>query len=104
MSYAIRNDRQGWRAVDSLEDVLEGEYYSNEPIEIVKAVTYATELADLNTAYQLDVDAFSKAFSNAYLADGPSQESKQLNIRNQYVARKAVYVTDYNALRSKYGV
>ena len=39
MSYAIRNDKQGWRAVDGPDDVGPDEYYSETPIEIVPAVT-----------------------------------------------------------------
>ena len=35
MSYAIRNDKQGWWAVDGVGDVGADEYYSDEPIEIV---------------------------------------------------------------------
>lgn len=38
MGYAIRNDMQGWRAVDTVSDVLDGEYYSEQPIEIIPAV------------------------------------------------------------------
>ena len=39
MSYAIRNDLQGWRAIDSADDVLEDEYYSDDPVDIGPAVT-----------------------------------------------------------------
>lgn len=35
MGYAIRNDMQGWRAVDSEEDCLSDEYYSLVPVDLV---------------------------------------------------------------------
>jgi hypothetical protein len=38
MSYSIRNDKQGWRAVDGPDDVGPDEYYSETPIEIIPAV------------------------------------------------------------------
>ena len=38
MSYAIRNDKQGWRAVNVLDDVGPDEYYNETPIEIIPAV------------------------------------------------------------------
>lgn len=34
MGYAVRNDRQGWRAVDGSDDIGPDEYFSEEPIEI----------------------------------------------------------------------
>ena len=35
MSYAIRNDKQGWRAVNGPDDIGPDEYYSETPIEII---------------------------------------------------------------------
>lgn len=35
MSYAVRNDGQGWRAVASEQDVMEGEYFSLVAPEIL---------------------------------------------------------------------
>lgn len=34
MSFAIRNDQRGWRAVNSVDDVGDDEYYSDSTIEI----------------------------------------------------------------------
>ena len=39
MSYAIRNDLQGWRSVDGPDDVGPDEYFSETPIEIIPAET-----------------------------------------------------------------
>lgn len=66
--------------------------------------SYNQALSILNSEYQKDVDAFNKAFSTAYLADGPSQDTKQNTIRAQYYVRKTKYSTDYAALRAQYGV
>ena len=38
MSYAIRNDKQGWRAVNGPDDIGPDEYYNETPIEIIPAV------------------------------------------------------------------
>lgn len=66
--------------------------------------TYDQALAVLNRAYQADIDALMKAFSNAYLADGTSQDTKQQVIRDQYATRKTQYAADYAALKTQYGV
>lgn len=46
MSYAVKNDNQGWRAVNSEADVLDGEYFSAEipatPIENIRASTWSS--------------------------------------------------------------
>ena len=44
MSYAIRDDKQGWRRVDSPDDVMTGEYFSDEAIDIVKLPPTDSEL------------------------------------------------------------
>ena len=48
MSYAVRNDMQGWRAVSGPDDVGADEYYSETPIEINPAQPTPEQLA--NTA------------------------------------------------------
>lgn len=103
MSYAIRNDKQGWRAVSGPDEVGHGEYYSEAPIEILPpAPTYQSELAELNKVYQADIENFKQAFSLAHLADGPSQEAKQTAIRSQYEARKTLHTANISALKLQY--
>ncbi len=105
MSYAVRNDRQGFRAVGGAEDVLPGEFFSEELIEILPpAPTYQSELTALNAEYQTDVDKFNRSFAIAYLSDGPSQESKQATIRAQYEVRKTQHAENVAALKARYGV
>lgn len=105
MSYAVRNDRQGFRAVNGPEDVGPGEFFSEEPIEIrPPAPTYHSELAALNAEYQADVDKFNRSFAVAYLSDGPSQETKQATIRAQYEVRKTQHAENVAALKTRYGI
>jgi len=66
--------------------------------------TYQEELALLNNQYQVDVEAFNKAFSLAILFDGVSEEAKKAAIREQYTTRKQKYVADITALKLKHGV
>lgn len=66
------------------------------------SAAFSRLLADLNAAYQKDVDSFSKAFTLAVMFDGASEEAKKATIRTQYAARKAKYATDLSALRAQY--
>ena len=105
MSYAIRNDRQGWRAVQGPEDVLSGEYYSSEVIGISPLpTTYKQSLDSLNVTYQADVAKLNNAFALTLLAEGPSEVAKMATIRGQYEARKAQHVANIAALKLEYGV
>lgn len=105
MSYAIRNDKKGFRAVGGPDDVGPDEYYSETPIEILPpAPTYQSELAELNDALQVKIDGYNKAFAIAALSDGASEEAKKLAIRADYEAARAQYVIDKNALKTKYGI
>jgi hypothetical protein len=105
MGYAIRDDQQGWRSVDSAEDLIDGEYYSETPIEIMPPTpTYQSELAELNSAWQIKVDQYNKSFALAALSDGPSEESKKTAIRIAYEADKVQSNADRAALKVKYGI
>lgn len=104
MGYAIRNDRQGYRAVDGPDDVGEHEYYSEVPEDVLPlAPTYQSELAELNAAYQIKVDGYNRSFAIAALSDGPTEEAKKLAIRADYEAAKAQNSADRAALKVKYG-
>lgn len=105
MSYAIRNDKQGWRAVNGPDDVGADEYYSEAPIEVVPLpLTYKHALDALNTTYQVDVAKLNNAFALTLLADGPSEATKMAAIRSQYEARKVQHVVNVAALKIEYGV
>ena len=103
MSYAIRNDRQGFRSVNGPEDAGPDEFFSEYPIEILPpAPTYQSELAELNRAYQADTESYKQAYSLAFLADGPQEQAKQAAIRDLYTARKALHAANLASLKSKY--
>ncbi|KAB0556244.1 tail fiber assembly protein [Pantoea stewartii] len=65
---------------------------------------YKEESAALNLKYKNDVNTLSESYATAALADGPSQNTKQTAIYQQYQSLKAQYVADSNALKVKYGV
>lgn len=66
--------------------------------------SYEHALSLLTEKFQSDVEASSKAFALAYLADGASQTAKQDAIRDQYTAIKNQYTADKAALKIEYGV
>lgn len=105
MSYAIRNDNQGWRAVGSVEDVGPDEYFSPTPIEIVAPpTTYKEALATLNAIYQTDVSKLNQSYALALLSDGPTEAAKLAAIRSQYETRKSQHTAAVAALKIEYGV
>lgn len=105
MGYAIRNDHQGWRAVASVDDVLDDEYFSESPIEIPSPEpTYQSELTALNTEWQLKVDGYNKSFAIAALVDGASEQGKKAAIRAAYEADKLENTAARAALKIKYGI
>lgn len=105
MSYAIRNDGQGFRAVEGPEDIGPDEYFSENPIEILPPPpTYQSELAELNSAWQQKVDEYNRSFAVAALSDGPSEEAKKATIRASYEEAKQQNSADRNALKIKYGI
>lgn len=64
--------------------------------------TYQQDLAQLNAAYQADVDKLLRAFSLAYLADGTTQDAKQVAIRAQYFTRRDQHTNDLAALKAQW--
>lgn len=105
MSYAVRNDRQGWRSVSGPDDVESGEFYSDIPLEIIPIpATFQKALAELNAEYQADIQKLNSAYSMAILVDGASEAVKVLNIRAQYGARKDLHTANVSALKLQYGV
>lgn len=68
------------------------------------APTYQQELAELNAAWQQQVDGYNRAFAVAALSDGPHEESKKLAIRADYEAARQKNAEDRAALKTKYGM
>lgn len=50
MSYAVRADGAGFRSVDSAQDLLPGEYFSETAIEIIEPITVASLSLRIDTA------------------------------------------------------
>lgn len=71
MSYAIRNDKQGWRAVGGPDDVGPDEYFSETPIEIVPA---APTRAEVEVA-RLRAYADPVTGSDRYFAEAASMDA-----------------------------
>lgn len=72
MSYAIRNDGQGWRAVNSAADVMAGETYFDvfpAPTSAqLLAAAQAVQFAVLRSAYQFSIAQPIKYISKAGVA------------------------------------
>lgn len=66
--------------------------------------TYQQVVADINAAYQADVEGFNRAYALAGLSDGATQETKQATIRAQFIARRTQYISDLAAARTEYEV
>lgn len=89
MSYAIRKDGAGWRAVDSAADCADNENYSeNQPIPI--AESKAARINTLQVQYEIDRNKLNMAWLSATIVDGEPE-----------VARKEEISTEMNALRTK---
>ena len=63
MSYAIRNDNQGWRSVNVPDEVLADEYYSDEPIEIVPVVVIPSSVSAFSALLAIDQAGLSVKYS-----------------------------------------
>lgn len=80
MSYAIRNDGQGWRSIDSEDDLLSGEYFSETPLPIPTANPRASEI-DLRL-YEIDKESVRplRAFASGTQMDFDVQKLESLEI------------------------
>lgn len=66
MSYAIRNDMQGFRAVNGPDDVGPHEFYSSEPITIVPLPATRAEVEAVRLrAYSDPITGSDRYFSEA---------------------------------------
>lgn len=71
MSYAIRNDKQGWRACAGRDDVSADEYYSEAEPEVTPHATVPESVPVLNAL--LAIDAAGLAVSYQAWADSPDR-------------------------------
>lgn len=85
---------------DGMEEMTEQEAQNH----VSPPATFASELAKLNLAYQIDVQALDKAYSMAMLVDGPTEETKKNLVRQQYIDRKNKYQSDVTDLKNMFEV
>lgn len=97
MSYAVRKDGKGWRAINGLDDVQADENYSEtEPVP--QPPTKAARLADLAVQYKADIAELNLAYLAAIAADGVNETTRTTLIRTQIADRNTKYNTDRQAI------
>jgi hypothetical protein len=102
MIYAVNAAGTGWRAIGSVDDLLPGETISDK--EVVLAVTYAQELADINSSYAVGRLALCQAWLVAAVADGSSENGRKLDVEEELAELDAQHAESIVALKNKYGV
>lgn len=103
MSYAVRKDGRGFRAVLSPDDVMAGvEDFS--PTAPPTGPTYLTELSAINARYSEDTRMLSVAFASASLVDGPEEDVRKVDIRDEMAELVAEHDQALAQLKQKYGV
>lgn len=96
MGYAIRNDKQGWRAVASRDDVAEGEYYSPVPIEITPSQVTPERVTMRQARLALLGASLLDGVEAAISAMGDTPEGKAARIEWEYgseVVRNSPFVS-----------
>lgn len=98
--YAFDSDQVAQGYADGLTPLTEQELYDilNPPS------TYQKELAEINARWQKKVDGYNRAFAVAALSDGPTEESKKLDIRAEYELARSKNTSERSALKAKYGM
>ncbi|EJM20161.1 hypothetical protein PMI21_01063 [Pseudomonas sp. GM18] len=85
MAYAIRNDGQSWRSVNSADDVMEGEHYSAETPEVVTPTLTREQVEDS----RLRAYADPITGSDRYFAEAARIQAMGGTLENVEVARAA---------------
>jgi hypothetical protein len=104
MSYAINSTGTGWRAIDSIDDLLPGEVFSGTQPVLVPVLTYAQELTALTAPYNADRDTLCAAWLRAAVADGTEETVRKEDVESEIAELDAQYDADVAALKTKYGV
>ena len=88
---------------------MEGERPSNDYVAtsegkwVVRELTYAEALKELNTQFYSNRAALSDDLNNVQLLDGEHQDSRTAALQQDYVDLLAQYDADVAALKSQYG-
>jgi len=75
MSYAVRKDQKGYRAVSGIEDVYDNEYYSEVIPDLNPKKTFEEDLQELENQYTSDVDSIIRNFNIATLNNNEEEIS-----------------------------
>lgn len=102
MSYAIRKDGKGWRAVNSPDDVMSDETYSETIPEKTKAQLKREELQSLAKVFNENTKALDIAWLAAARADGVNEDTRKAAVIAEVSALQAKYDEDVAAVRAKY--
>ena len=70
---------------------------------VVRELTYAEALKELNTQFYSNRAALSDDLNNVQLLDGEHQDSRTAALQQDYVDLLAQYDADVAALKSQYG-
>ena len=82
----------------------EGNYVASETGEwVVRELTYAEALKELNTQFYSDRAALSDDLNNVQLLAGEHQDSRTAALQQDYADLLAQYDADVAALKSQYG-
>lgn len=101
MSYAVRKDKQGFRAVNGPEDIGEDEFYSEEVPSLTLDKSFEQALSELEEDYQKRVDVKIKDYLVAFLEEG-TPETKQKSIKEEYLELKNIHQTAIENLKKQY--
>ncbi|MGL4756288.1 MAG: hypothetical protein ACRCXB_28375 [Aeromonadaceae bacterium] len=104
MSYAINATGTGWRSIDSADDLLQGETFSETEPVLELVLTYAQELTALTAPYNADRDTLCAAWLRAAVADGTEETVRKEDVESEIAELDAQYDADVAALKIKYGV
>jgi hypothetical protein len=102
MSYAVRKDGQGWRAVNSIDDISADEFFSQSVPVKTKSQLMAEELSALSSSYKADTLAYQLTWLSASVSDGPTEAGKKATLAIYLSELKAKYIADMASIKSKY--
>lgn len=85
MSYAVRNDGLGWRAVTDAADVMEGEYFSEVQPEAVVAKITASALKEAITQKRWEVETGGITLADGtFVLSGIDDQNRMFNALKGY--------------------
>lgn len=105
MSYAVRKDGKGWRAVNGASEVSVDETYSDTqpaPITPTTQELRAAELRALFEQWQSDLAALQFAWVAALREDGDSETDRKADIAAEIEELQIQYQSDVAAVKLKY--